>query len=337
MPGRPGVADERHPLAGDEPGQQLGRPLRLVVLVVAEELRRDAVTREERARPPRVLAEHEVGLGELTKDAERDVLEIADRRRADGERHCPRFERLEGDQPRADHAGLLAELGRDDANPIAPGRQRVAAHRLLRRLEQKVERVAEAAADDDHLGVEHVDEAGHAGAELSPHLGQRAGRALVAVPCCCDELPRVRLRSEQLPRELRGRTPGREVLEMPSPRAEAAALGPVELEHHVAELGRGAARSAVEPAAEDQPAADTRAEGQHDHVLRAAAGADRPLGHRSGIRVVVDRDRQPQVLLGSLSQRDALERNVNREDRRAFALVDRRRDADADGGHAVVP
>ena len=45
----------------------------------------------------------------------------------------------------------------------------------------------------------------------------------------------------------------------------------------------------------------------------------------------------PQVLLGSLSQRDPLDRNVHREDRRAFALVDRRRDADADGGDAVVP
>ena len=28
-----------------------------------------------------------VGFGELTKDTERDILEIADRRRADGERH----------------------------------------------------------------------------------------------------------------------------------------------------------------------------------------------------------------------------------------------------------
>ena len=124
---------------------------------------------------------------------------------------------------------------------------------------------------------------------------------------------------------------------MTSPRAETAALRPVELEHHVPQLGRGAARSAVEPPAEDEPAADPRAEREHDHVLRTAAGADRPFGHRRGVRVVVDRDRQPQVLLAALSQRDALERDMHGEDRRAFALVDRRRDADADGGHAVVP
>ena len=123
---------------------------------------------------------------------------------------------------------------------------------------------------------------------------------------------------------------------MTSPRAETAALGPVELEHHVAQLGRGAARSPVEPPAEDEPAADARAEGEHDHVLRAAAGADRPFGDRGGVRVVVDRDGQAQISLAALAQRHARERNVDREDGAAAPLVDRRRNADADGGDAVV-
>ena len=79
------------------------------------------------------------------------------------------------------------------------------------------------------------------------------------------------------------------------------------------------------------------AERQHDHVLRAATRADRPLGDRGGIRIVVDRDGQAQVVLRALAQRHALDRDVDREHGGAFALVDRRRDADADRGDAVVP
>jgi hypothetical protein len=36
---------------------------------------------------PRVLCQHDIGLGELAQHAQRDVVEVADRRRADRERH----------------------------------------------------------------------------------------------------------------------------------------------------------------------------------------------------------------------------------------------------------
>ena len=84
-PGRPASLVERDPLAGLEPRQQLGRPLRLVVLVVAEQPRLDPVPLEQDLRPPRVLAEDEVRLRELAEHAQRDVLEVPDRRRADRE------------------------------------------------------------------------------------------------------------------------------------------------------------------------------------------------------------------------------------------------------------
>jgi len=42
---------------------------------------------EEGAGAARVLTEDDVGLAELADDAQRDVLEVADRRRADDERH----------------------------------------------------------------------------------------------------------------------------------------------------------------------------------------------------------------------------------------------------------
>src|SRR5262249_22771806 len=58
-----------------------------VVLVVGEQPRADAVPLEQTACVPRVLAEDDVGGGELGEDAQRHILEIADRRRADSERH----------------------------------------------------------------------------------------------------------------------------------------------------------------------------------------------------------------------------------------------------------
>src|SRR5581483_935 len=82
-----GVRDERHSRPGLQPGQHLRRALRLVVLVIARQRRRNPVPLQEDARPPRVLAEDEVGLAELAEDAQRDVLEVADRRRADRQRH----------------------------------------------------------------------------------------------------------------------------------------------------------------------------------------------------------------------------------------------------------
>ena len=66
-PWKPRVRDERDPLAAREPRQQLCRPLRLVVPVIAAQPCRDPVPLEETLRVPRVLAEDEVGLGELAE------------------------------------------------------------------------------------------------------------------------------------------------------------------------------------------------------------------------------------------------------------------------------
>ena len=91
----PGIGDERHPRIRDErdalsrlePRQELRDARRFVVLVVGEQRRGDLVPLEQAARMARVLREHDVGGAELVEDAQRDVVEIADRRRADRERH----------------------------------------------------------------------------------------------------------------------------------------------------------------------------------------------------------------------------------------------------------
>src|SRR5207237_8266909 len=82
------IAHQRDALAGQKPREHLGRARGLVVLVVGDEARTDAVAAEEDLRAAGVLAEHDVRLAELPQHAQRDVLEVPDRRRADDERHA---------------------------------------------------------------------------------------------------------------------------------------------------------------------------------------------------------------------------------------------------------
>ena len=84
------VARQGDALAGLQPREHLGGPRRLVVLVVAEQPRTDSMPLQELPRVPRVLAEHELRLGQLAQHAQGDVLEVADRSRADRERHYSR-------------------------------------------------------------------------------------------------------------------------------------------------------------------------------------------------------------------------------------------------------
>ena len=78
-----GVGDQRDDGAAPHPRDEIGGPLALVVLVVGDERRRDAVALEQHAGPARVLAGHDVRVAQRGQHAQRDVLEVPDRRRAD--------------------------------------------------------------------------------------------------------------------------------------------------------------------------------------------------------------------------------------------------------------
>src|SRR5439155_13567468 len=82
------VGHERYALTGLKTWQHLRGSRGLVVLVVGAQSRADPVPFEQPPRVPRVLAEDEVGLGELAQHPQRDVLEVADRGRAN-RKHQP--------------------------------------------------------------------------------------------------------------------------------------------------------------------------------------------------------------------------------------------------------
>ena len=60
------------------------------------------------------------------------------------------------------------------------------------------------------------------------------------------------------------------------------------------------------------------------------------LGERGDVRVVVDRDRQPEALGHPPAEVERAKRNVDRAANGSRALVDLRRKPEADGDHTVV-
>ncbi len=103
----PGVGDQRHrpprrPSAAPAPPPACARCAR-----GRDERRADAVAVEQRAGAARVLAGDDVGLAQRGQDPQRDVLEVADRRRA-GRRACPRLHTDAASLPIASKASSAA-------------------------------------------------------------------------------------------------------------------------------------------------------------------------------------------------------------------------------------
>src|SRR6266511_6049234 len=108
-------------------------------------------------------------------------------------------------------------------------------------------------------------------------------------------------------RSLRRRRSGHVGLQVPEPVARALAGNPVELDHHVAELGP----AAVEVPVDHGAAATPGAEREHHHVTDFAAGPSRELGKRGRVRVVVDPDGKAEPLRHPAPEVQALEWDVD--------------------------
>ena len=121
------------------------------------------VAPEEDPRAPRVLAEDEVGLGELLEHAKRHVAQVPDRRGADGERHPTGY-----DDPSSASNATRAAPTRPASAPSSAATMRSvasagesASRRAASRAgsSNEVARgLAEASADDDELRIEDVRE-----------------------------------------------------------------------------------------------------------------------------------------------------------------------------------
>ena len=102
------------------------------------------------------------------------------------------------------------------------------------------------------------------------------------------------------------------------------------------ELDAGAGRAAKGPAVEDHSSAAAGAEREHDDVGGAARGPRPPLADACRIRVVVETDGQGVHVAHAVAQVDVGERRVHGGEDAARALVDGRRDAEADGDDRIV-
>jgi hypothetical protein len=182
------------------------------------------------------------------------------------------------------------------------------------------------------LGVEDVHETADPRAEIPPDAVEDLDRARLALVREPHEPVGVDRRAEHLLRELRRREPRHIRLEMPAARAGALTRNAVVLDHDVAELGP----AAIEPAVDDGSPATAGAEREHHHRPRFARCAEVELRIRSRVRVVLDSHRQAEPLGHARAEVDALvERDVDGLLCAPRALVDRRRDAEAERGDIV--
>ena len=222
-------------LPGREPRQELGDARRLVVLVVGEQRARDPVPLEQAARVPRVLGEHDVGRAQLGEDAQRDVVEIPDRCRADRERHAQSASNATSAAPISPASAPSSRA--HDLELLPAGASASREHGAPRGRQQEVERGdAEAAADDDARRAEDVDERADRDAEVVADLAER--RMLLR-----DEVVRGRVRPEHALRDLVGRASRAVRLDVAAARARALARLAVLDDHHVPELGPARGRA----------------------------------------------------------------------------------------------
>ena len=102
------------------------------------------------------------------------------------------------------------------------------------------------------------------------------------------------------------------------------------LHDDVSKLGPGSDRAAIGPSGQDEAAANSSPERQHDEVVGPPSGAPPPLGHRSRVRIVVDANRKLELRSHPVAKVDLSERNVHRGEHVPPSLVDLGRQAEAD-------
>ena len=197
-------------------------------------------------------------------------------------------------------------------------------------IEQKVARLTQVSAHDDRVGVEHVADRGHRAAEHAPGVGDRALAAGVAPVGQPHDLDDAQDLAAAAPEQVGERRPRDVGLEAAAVAAAADRAGLVD--QHVADLARHAAAAAVGAAVDDQPGADARGDHHVERVARVAGRAERDLGQRAQVGVVVEVDGQVAEAPAHLGRDgEALPAGEDRgRAHRAAVVVDRARQRHAD-------
>ena len=178
----------------------------------------------------------------------------------------------------------------------------------LDRPEVQVGRRRQATAQDERLRVQHVGEVGQAeGDPLAEQIdhGQRVGVALAGGVLDVLAAHVLGVTAGQFDdavqplahRGLAGQAgqPGARGVALPAPAAPARARWPVGVDHHVTDLAGEAVGPAHQAVVGDDPPADPRTKGDHDHVCPPDGRAHLPLGGDGTGGVVVHLHGSPEA------------------------------------------
>ena len=203
--------------------------------------------------------------------------------------------------------------------------QRAARDHLARRGQQQLAGGDRAPADDDHLGVEDVDQRHDAQAQALAHERHHlAGDGIAVVRQLGDEgardrraRSRARARARVSGASRARRSPSRPIAwpdtsasRQPWPGQLPGHGGPSASTMMCPSSAAAPCAPCTRRPSTSRPAADAGPERQHDRVARAARLAPAPLREHRRVAVVVDGDGQPEPLGQHVADRDALQRQV---------------------------
>jgi hypothetical protein len=189
---------------------------------------------------------------------------------------------------------------------LSAGKTTSGAELLLHRAPEDIDR-RQPAADDDDVRVEGMDDVREAGGQAFGHPLEDADGILVSGKSRLLDVERRRLAARVPFVDAGHRGTGRQSLEMPFP-AAAARFFRIEVDDHVPDLPGGVIAAAIQPAVDDDAAADARAQREADDVALVPAGAVGGFPEDEAMHVVVDRRRHPVALLEERGDRDVAER-----------------------------
>ena len=245
----------------------------------------------------------------------------------------------------ADDAGVGAELGDFDAGDGHGLENAVLGGFFADGVQEELAGLADAAAQDDDLGIEEVDDGGNgltqvagvAAEDLQALLVAFAGgiedhlgvdQAGIAAAKGHDEA--IGVLGHGFARHADDGGGGGVALQ-----AAAVAAGAgfaVDLHDHVAYLAAHAVEAAPHLAADHDASAHAGAQGEEHAGIRASADAGNALGQTGHGGVVIDEDGLVDVLLEGLTQGNVLPAQVGAEGDNAGLLVGNAGNANADGG-----